>query len=629
MLVGCFIRGYKIFPTVTFVPFLSKEKSTLSIFIGDNGVGKSSILEALDLAFNDREWNVNNTAKKSEAFICPVFLIEKKTCQIKNKALAFVSDIFWSYKPPLTQNNFSYDGLDKFISFRDELTEWANPSDFYLIAAGVNFDKETYFTSTLDKKIRNSLRPKSVSGSDLNDLKNEIYKLYEFIYLPVDVSSKEILDIQSDALQGLMDKNLTSEIENLLNQQRDKGGSIVSEINEKLDLFLTEINKKLSPDDYNFATPTIGKKTIHASDITDSIIKGYFEIRTLQKEKKNISNLSSGEQRRALIDVSSVFLKDTLERRKKLILCIDEPEASLSVTSCYEQFKKIFDISLANQVQMIISTHWYGVLMSSEKASLHHLSNEGSKIELKSFNLHSVHEERRSFPASVEMKSFLDLVSSMLMIMKSTGGKWIICEGSDDKNYLEKLIATRHQDVTILPIGGVSNVVKLFEYFKIAASDKIERAALKGKILFIIDSDRVRLDIDGSIHKEADKRVSIRRFQMFDDGPKLVEPKNAGLYTETELEDCLDAGDFYRAAENIISQEYELFSKHFTLNKTADYTNINDGLKFILPKGSKAYQEMGTIKHILSSHKTKYDISKNYISTKPLPWVDEVNSYFD
>ncbi|MFQ1635705.1 AAA family ATPase, partial [Aeromonas veronii] len=78
MLIGCFIRGYKIFPTVTFVPFLSKEKTTLSIFIGDNGVGKSSILEALDLAFNDREWNVNNTAKKSEAFICPVFLIEKR-----------------------------------------------------------------------------------------------------------------------------------------------------------------------------------------------------------------------------------------------------------------------------------------------------------------------------------------------------------------------------------------------------------------------------------------------------------------------------------------------------------------------------------------------------------------------
>ncbi len=232
--------------------------------------------------------------------------------------------------------------------------------------------------------------------------------------------------------------------------------------------------------------PLLVKKTIHASDITDSIIKGYFEIRTLQKEKKNISNLSSGEQRRALIDVASVFVKDTLERRKKLILCIDEPEASLSVTSCYEQFKKIFDISLANQVQMIISTHWYGVLMSSEKASLHHLSNEGSKIELKSFNLHSVHEERRSFPTSVEMKSFLDLVSSMLMIMKSAGGKWIVCEGSDDKNYLEKLIAPRHNDVNILPLGGVSNVVKLFEYFRIAASDKIERIALKGKILLTV-----------------------------------------------------------------------------------------------------------------------------------------------
>ncbi|MDO2950452.1 ATP-binding protein, partial [Aeromonas simiae] len=509
------------------------------------------------------------------------------------------------------------------------LTEWANPADFYLIAAGVNIDKETYFTSTLDKKIRNSLRPKSVSGSDLNDLKNEIYKLYEFIYLPVDVSSKQILDIQSDALQGLMDKNLTNEIENLLNQPRERFGSIVSEINEKLDLFLTEINKKLFDDDYTFATPTIGKKTIHASDITDAIIKGYFEIRTLQKEKKSISNLSSGEQRRALIDVASVFVKETLERRKKLILCIDEPEASLSVTSCYEQFKKIFDISLANQVQMIISTHWYGVLMSSEKASLHHLSNDGNKIELKSFNLHSVHEERRSFPASVEMKSFLDLVSSMLMIMKNSGGKWIVCEGSDDKNYLEKLISPRHSDVNILPLGGVANVVKLFDYFKIAASDKIERAALKGKILFIIDSDRVRLDIDSSIHKDVCDKISIRRFQMCEDGPKLIEPKNSGLYTETELEDCLNAADFYSAAESVITDEYNSFSKNFRKNTTATFAEINNGLKFIIPKGNKGYNDMDTIRSILSNHKVKYDISVNYKQTAPLPWVDEINSYFD
>ncbi|MGN4948530.1 hypothetical protein ACTG21_07925 [Aeromonas sp. 94A] len=267
--------------------------------------------------------------------------------------------------------------------------------------------------------------------------------------------------------------------------------------------------------------------------------------------------------------------------------------------------------------------------MSSEKASLHHLSNEGSKIELKSFNLHSVHEERRSFPASVEMKSFLDLVSSMLMIMKSAGGKWIVCEGSDDKNYLEKLIDPRHNDVNILPLGGVSNVVKLFEYFRIAASDKIERIALKGKILFIIDSDKVRLDIDASVHKEVCNKISIRRFQMFDDGPKLIEPKNAGLYTETELEDCLDAADFYFAAEQIITENYNAFSKNFKQNKDLKFTEINNLLKSLIPKGAKGYQDLNVIKSILSNHKIKYDISMNYKQSSPLAWANDINSYFD
>ncbi len=629
MLIGCFIRGYKVFPTVTFVPFLSKDETALSIFIGDNGVGKSSVLEALDLAFNDREWNFNNVSKRSEAFVCPLFLIKKSTCQIKSAALPLVSDLFWGYQQPVTQNNFSNEGMDNFILFREELKHWANPSDYYLVSAGVNSDKETYFTSTLDNKVRNSLRPKSISGSDLNELKKSIFDLYKFIYLPVDASSRKILDIQSDALQGLMDKNLTTEIEKLLNQSKERGDSIVSEINDKLDVFLTEINKKLAIDEYNFATPTIGKKTIHASDITEAIIKGYFEIRTLQKERKNISNLSSGEQRRALIDVASAFITDNVERKRKLIFCIDEPEASLSTKACYEQFKKIFNISLVSQTQIIISTHWYGVLMSSEKASLHHLAHNNGKIELKSFNLHSVHEERRSFPTSVEMKSFFDLVSSMLLIIKQAGEKWIVCEGSDDKNYLKKLISPRHSMLTILPVGGVSNVVKLFNYFKIAASDKIERSAIQGKIMFIIDSDEEKLDIDSNIHKDAEKNISIRRFQMFSDGPRLISPKNAGTYSETELEDCLDSKDFFDAAEEILEEKHPGFNKLFIHNADNEYAMINQDMKFLGIKVAKAFNERKKIKETLSDHQVKYKISEQYVSSKNLPWVDEINKFFD
>lgn len=267
--------------------------------------------------------------------------------------------------------------------------------------------------------------------------------------------------------------------------------------------------------------------------------------------------------------------------------------------------------------------------MSSEKASLHHLSNANGKIELKSFNLHSVHEERRSFPTSVEMKSFFDLVSSMLLIMKQAGEKWIVCEGSDDKNYLKKLISPRHSKLTILPVGGVSNVVKLFNYFKIAASDKIERTAIQGKIMFLIDSDEEKLDIDSNIHKDAEKNISIRRFQMFPDGPKLVSPKNSGKYSETELEDCLNAKDFFIAAEKILEERHPGFSKLFTHQTDCEYAMINQDMKFLGIKVKRAFNERDNIKNTFSDHQVKFNISENYTATKSLPWVEEINDFFD
>ena len=98
-------------------------------------------------------------------------------------------------------------------------------------------------------------------------------------------------------------------------------------------------------------------------------------------------------------------------------------------------------------------------------------------------------------------------------------------------------------------------------------------------------------------------------FKCFD-GPKLIEPKNA-LYTETELEDCLDAADFYLAAERSF-ENYNAFSKNFKQNKDSKFTEINNGLKFLIPKGAKGYQDLNVIKAMLSNHKIKYDISMNY-----------------
>lgn len=79
MIAGVFIRNFKTYQGINYVPV--SDSSNLSGFLGNNGIGKSSVLEALDCVFNDSSWNLNIVVKKSglektEPYIVPFFILE-------------------------------------------------------------------------------------------------------------------------------------------------------------------------------------------------------------------------------------------------------------------------------------------------------------------------------------------------------------------------------------------------------------------------------------------------------------------------------------------------------------------------------------------------------------------------
>ncbi|PSD43657.1 hypothetical protein C7E23_15385 [Elizabethkingia anophelis] len=86
MITSLFIRHFKIYKGINFIPI--SEGCGFSSLIGENGVGKSSILEALDYIFNRKtnsDWPINNDAKSEGGingsnipFISPVFFNKKK-----------------------------------------------------------------------------------------------------------------------------------------------------------------------------------------------------------------------------------------------------------------------------------------------------------------------------------------------------------------------------------------------------------------------------------------------------------------------------------------------------------------------------------------------------------------------
>ncbi len=77
MIIGLFQRHFKIYKGAKYIPFGTNQKEMFNLFIGQNGAGKSSILEALNCYFNNSEFIYHSNEKRSEAFISPLFLIKK------------------------------------------------------------------------------------------------------------------------------------------------------------------------------------------------------------------------------------------------------------------------------------------------------------------------------------------------------------------------------------------------------------------------------------------------------------------------------------------------------------------------------------------------------------------------
>ena len=631
MILGVFLKGYKTYQNLTFISFVQDPAQKLSIFIGKNGAGKSSILEALDTLFNNREWNTNVNSKKGEGFICPVFLVPKKE-RAASKAIPYISDYFWSYNIPQNTGVAAYEAWVKFIEFREEIKKYINPSDFYLVVTGVDEEGRQSYTST-HKKLRDSLKRNSISFQEHDRAQQNILDQYRYIYLPIHNSPTALLDLKARELQALVDKNFIKEIERILSTETDRSNPI-RKINDHLEKFLDDINKQLKDlnGDYQYKAPQAQRIT--PQDISEIIIKKYFNKRPLQKENKRIEDLSSGEQRMAIIDVAYAFLSKSPETTKELIIAVDEPEASLSPINCLTQFKKIFEISSVFRKQSIISTHWYGLLMAPEEATLNHIEKIENRSEFSSFNLAKIQEERKRFPDSFEMKSYFDLVSSILSVIKGGNNNWIICEGQDDKNYLKKLISPEIKNLTILPIGGRGGVIKIFSYLKIAAEDKSERGLFKGRILCLIDSDPEIARIEPANH-ESKKYLKILRFQLDKgvDKAMLVEPSCVGHYTETELEDTLNPMDFYNAAIALMrrkgSQSLKAALAGFAFDSNSKCAGVNYGLKFLKAESLAAHEAKDEVKEFLARADIKAMLSNLYTAKNEQPaWVKTVEDFF-
>lgn len=485
MIVGLFLNNYKCYKKLNFIPLSYGEK--FCGLVGKNGVGKSAVLEALDCVINEKDsWNVHYSCKKdgkrSKSQIVLLFLLLQNEFQNNDEIKQMMekhSQSIWNLDETSTND---LKNSKCFFSLKNDLKE--KSSKYYLISIGMerDFSGKIKLSSGIVKK---------EPDVDLEKIWTEIKSKYEYIYIPKDIDPSKMTLLQTDELQTALGQTLEGVISNFLEKEKIKN------ISKELKKFTNDISNKL--DSYEFKESYRDRQSnLKSEPIYKLIIKDFFSNRRLNKIIGNnsidIGNLSSGEKQQAIIELYSKVIKELRQSDKKLILGIDEPESSLHISACFDQFERLYELSGKN-VQIIYTAHWYGFIPTLKKGAISNIVYD-NEFQDHTFALLRIKDylEKGATINSVEfeLKSMNDFVQSIVASVTTENAySWLICEGSSDKIYLEHYLKdlVSKKKLRIVAIRGVTAEKFVYELLKAVYSGPHASENVKGKIVILADTD--------------------------------------------------------------------------------------------------------------------------------------------
>lgn len=558
MIVGLLVRNYKTYQAINYIK-LSNGKY-FSALVGENGAGKSSVLEALNSFFNGADWNYHHSLTKGyaerEPFICPIFLIKKDTLPSLDDyqwLVERISELTWS--ADVADFNPAYKiHAELFCDHREALKlEGYNSGSHYLVPFGLKKDQKhaipTIFFPMFDtlSSYSSLIKNYTSSGGATTLLHQRIVDYYKFIYLPADIDFTEYTKIEGRTIQALLGQKLDTIVRAFIKRED------VRVINLQLNEFLGSISQKLGI--YEYRKPAQKQNLVNQSHLTEKVIEAFFESKVLNRkdgrERTPVSDLSSGEKRQALVDVAKAFLlANAAPSNQQIIFAIDEPELSLHVSSCFGQFEKLREIA-ESKIQVLITTHWYGFMpiISNGVAVYCPKSDQAPLLlDLRCFreDIKKLKSDTKGeLPIELELKGINDLVQSIIASITSSDYKWIICEGSADSIYLNHYI--KDSKLFIVPVGGSPTVKKIYNYLYLALEDA--RSDVRGKVFCLIDTDKRFESFDG---KDSIEGIQIRRLKNEEDScrTELLKTSDNNSSPPTVVEDALNVSSFIAAIDS-------------------------------------------------------------------------------
>lgn len=513
MIIGLQVRHFKAYKNINYIP-IGHEHNFVA-YSGENGAGKSSILEALDTFLNTKSWLLTKNTNSSDSYICPLFLIPKDNVTRLTSHFETMSNYFWDLEQK--------DKKDTFFEVRNKLIE-SHRDTHYLLFVGATIEQKLYipFGESSQKNLLQELGQPFVERTFLKELKD----LYSYVYIPVEINSEDFTKIETVEMQKIFNKEVVNEIKKSL---RPKD---IENINTRLDSFVSELEEKMEGE-YYYDTGDTGTKKLTQTSLVDTILEMYFKKRVLMKGtrdkvklSKKMSELSAGEKRESLINLVYVFLKEEIERNKIIIIGIDEPENSLHTAICYEQFEKLKKVSKVAQV--LLTTHWYGFLPIVDKGLVHFIKTErkekDSGVEERilfdqTVDLYRYPYQTKKLPKDFSLKSTNDLVQSIFHSLTTHNPyNWLICEGSSDQVYLEHFFKDIKDELNlqIIPVGGVELVKKFYKYLSLPITE-ITSSNNCGKVFCLTDTDANLRKSDVDQFKELKSHIIIKRLSSGND----------------------------------------------------------------------------------------------------------------
>lgn len=663
MLIGLFLRHIKAYKGINFIP-IGFEHNFIS-YLGENGIGKSSILEALNSFFNNQQYPINKSALSdgintsgNEPFFTPIFLIEKTKISRKKAEFEKISNFFWDVKKSDLSSGVQ-GSMKEFFSIRENIlkkSSYSKESHYLLVLGEQNIvvglpklyfgsfqNEETFLeyylekdhteidgkTSEEKKEIltlwRDELQ-KLLDKTEQRKILQEIKDLYAYVYFPVELEIESFTKVETEEMQKIFDKKLKDEITTALSNVKLTGAE---GINTKLENFLSEIVTILN-NEYEYKTGQQRNNTITESDLVQKILEAYFQKRVLYKNEKKVSELSAGEKRQALINIAYAFLLRDREREKFTIIAIDEPENSLHTSLCYEQFEKLHNISM--NAQILITTHWYGFLPILNEGYGHFLEIKNDKISFETYDLYDykakvktdVTSSKGKLPNNFVLKSTNDLVQAIYYSLQTDNPyNWLLVEGVSERIYFEYFFKDeiKNKKLRVLPLGGNNNVSEVYEYLELPMREK--SSSLKGKVFCLIDTDPKR-------HKEyineGLNNLRIRRLSNENSNDKisLLTLKHSDT-SVTDIEQSLNPVIFQKVCLSLsLKEEYKIMH----INNSNGNSNFIKNFKNL--DIEEYFQENNGNNKIIFANKYvelmfEEENSEDYIPS----WIKEIKSFFN